>query len=220
MHQIRERLFVGSWKDAVQCNKNSNFEVITVANDATNNPECMGKHFFPMTDPGTESEDGVLLFKAVKKIEELMKGDKNILVHCISGVNRSPSVIIAYLMRSEKLSIADAHNVIKKVRKHINPCDHQLQNAIYATGQTTQLSRKGFEQAHLTEHEEIVHKCYLDILGRPADQDGLSHYSELMAIDVGFTEDKMRLTLLKSNEYKEKQLESDSKHGLYGKSEE
>ena len=44
-----------------------------------------------------------------------------ILVHCMAGISRSPSVVAAYLMRAEGLSLADALAAIVSVRPIVSP---------------------------------------------------------------------------------------------------
>lgn len=41
--------------------------------------------------------------------------DKKILIHCYSGISRSASFVIGYLMYKLKLNFADAYNYIKKI---------------------------------------------------------------------------------------------------------
>lgn len=52
-----------------------------------------------------------------------------ILVHCASGRSRSASVVIAYLMREEKLSYEAAYSAVESIRPEIQPTSgfcHQL----------------------------------------------------------------------------------------------
>lgn len=46
---------------------------------------------------------------------------ENILVHCNAGVSRSPTIVISYLMASEKLSFDQAYQKVKEVRSCIKP---------------------------------------------------------------------------------------------------
>lgn len=54
----------------------------------------------------------------------------SILVHCAAGRSRSASIVIAYLMRIEKLTYLEARNSVQKVRTIIQPntgFSHQLE---------------------------------------------------------------------------------------------
>ncbi|XP_034941628.1 dual specificity protein phosphatase 19-like [Chelonus insularis] len=45
----------------------------------------------------------------------------NILVHCNAGVSRSPTVVISYIMATEKLSYTEAFQKVKNIRTYIRP---------------------------------------------------------------------------------------------------
>jgi protein-tyrosine phosphatase len=46
-----------------------------------------------------------------------------VYVHCVAGISRSPSVIIAYLMIYKQISYSAALNHVKKQRNIVNPND-------------------------------------------------------------------------------------------------
>ncbi|CAG8769285.1 16571_t:CDS:2, partial [Cetraspora pellucida] len=47
--------------------------------------------------------------------------DKSVLVHCEMGISRSPTVVIAYIMRSQKKSLKDALAFVKEKRSVTRP---------------------------------------------------------------------------------------------------
>jgi len=59
------------------------------------------------------------LDKCFNFIEEARKNAKNILVHCHAGVNRSATVVVAYLMASQKWDLKTAYSYVKERRKII-----------------------------------------------------------------------------------------------------
>ena len=45
----------------------------------------------------------------------------NIYIHCVMGISRSPSIVIAYLMYKNKMKYDEAYDFVKGKRKVINP---------------------------------------------------------------------------------------------------
>lgn len=48
-----------------------------------------------------------------------LKG-KSVLIHCIAGVSRSPTIIIAYMIRKLKMNFITAYNKMKSIRPIID----------------------------------------------------------------------------------------------------
>lgn len=61
------------------------------------------------------------LVKSVNFINAQIKLNKNVLVHCKAGASRSPTVVIAYLMRKFNLNVAEACLFLKEKAYYINP---------------------------------------------------------------------------------------------------
>ncbi|XP_046677812.1 dual specificity protein phosphatase 19-like [Homalodisca vitripennis] len=58
---------------------------------------------------------------AIKLIADEIESGGRILVHCNAGVSRSASIVIAFLMKREKLCYKDAYFALKNVRPCIKP---------------------------------------------------------------------------------------------------
>jgi len=54
-------------------------------------------------------------------IERARKKEKKITVHCMAGVSRSVTIVIAYLMRKNKWSLQSSYDHVKKSRSIANP---------------------------------------------------------------------------------------------------
>lgn len=60
-----------------------------------------------------------LLFLSLKECAR--KNNQKVLVHCQAGISRSPTIVIAYLMKKQNLSMNDAYNLVSDKRKIIGP---------------------------------------------------------------------------------------------------
>ena len=58
---------------------------------------------------------------AVNFISLAVKNKTSVLVHCIAGVSRSSSCVIAYLMRRHGLRLSQAYAAVKRKRGIIQP---------------------------------------------------------------------------------------------------
>ena len=52
---------------------------------------------------------------------DFMDQAEKILVHCAAGVSRSPSIVIAYFIKKEKMTFDEAFNFVSDKRPFINP---------------------------------------------------------------------------------------------------
>jgi predicted protein tyrosine phosphatase len=66
---------------------------------------------------GSSSSSGVLSLTQPGKV----------LVHCSQGVSRSPTVVIAYLMRKQKRGFRAVLAEVKMKRREVNPCDNFME---------------------------------------------------------------------------------------------
>ncbi|KAG2209251.1 hypothetical protein INT47_005543 [Mucor saturninus] len=72
----------------------------------TDNPEANIIQYFP---------------EAIEFISKALHSQQILLVHCLAGVSRSPTIIAAYLMATQKLRYKAALALIKQTRPFINP---------------------------------------------------------------------------------------------------
>jgi len=55
------------------------------------------------------------------KMNEVIKRNGIVLVHCVAGISRSTSMILAYLMKHKRMRLRDAHNMVKLRRSFVRP---------------------------------------------------------------------------------------------------
>lgn len=94
--------------------------VITVCNEV---PKVTLKHVesfkFDVADKPTESLSKYFDFIA-DKIHEISRKKGICLVHCVAGISRSATVVIAYLMKHLKMNLRDAHSFVKSKRPFVS----------------------------------------------------------------------------------------------------
>jgi atypical dual specificity phosphatase len=66
------------------------------------------------------------LHQAVGIIYKSIKNQQPIFVHCREGIERSPTVCIAYLCLVQKMELWRAFNQVKQVRPQISPTHNQV----------------------------------------------------------------------------------------------
>jgi Leucine-rich repeat (LRR) protein len=134
--QVTESLFLGSMHAASNRSILSSLgisHVLTVANDAkarhlddeSNDLTCLHLQLRENKDANLR----LVLDQAFSFIDQ-GRQQGSCLVHCVAGINRSASIVIAYLMFSEKLSYEQAYEKVKSVRQEINPMRTFVQQLI------------------------------------------------------------------------------------------
>lgn len=121
--KITDNLFLSSFMAATETNLNKHGItcVITVCKevprvslkkidaiklDVLDRPnECLIKYFDSIAD----------------KIKEVSDKNGKTLVHCVAGVSRSTTMVLAYLMKHGKMMLRDAHDYVKSRRPFIRP---------------------------------------------------------------------------------------------------
>lgn len=76
------------------------------------------EYFFVFIDDH-ESEPIHLEFKGC--IDFISKTEGSVLVHCMAGISRSATIVIAYLMSENQMSFSDAYAYVKKRRSIVRP---------------------------------------------------------------------------------------------------
>ncbi|KAJ3127394.1 hypothetical protein HK098_006383 [Nowakowskiella sp. JEL0407] len=75
--------------------------------------------YFPLLDDEVQSLDGI--DTVLDYIKSAIDANGKVLVHCQLGVSRSPAVCIAYIMREEDISMAEALRIVRVARSQALP---------------------------------------------------------------------------------------------------
>ena len=63
---------------------------------------------------GNKKADAVTIFKALDKIETELGKNKDVLVHCAAGLNRSPFLVACYIAKKRRIPYSQAVEIVKQ----------------------------------------------------------------------------------------------------------
>jgi len=81
------------------------------------------------------------LAQTLEQLRSLLTQHPPVLVHCLAGMERSPTVCIAYLCCDEQMPLWEALNWLKQVNPRTSPTPGQLQAVRDLMGPSSGLSR-------------------------------------------------------------------------------
>lgn len=128
--KILDGLYIGTYKTSMSkttLNSNSITHILCIGHEMESILKDVKKiliqdyKFMKIEVEDIEDENILFNFNSIYDfIEEgLLNG--RVLVHCYGGISRSPTIVIAYLIRKNKLSFEDAFNFVKNLKPDINP---------------------------------------------------------------------------------------------------
>jgi len=146
--QITEKLYLGSRFSAEDKDKLTSLGIryiLNVTTEAANLFTGLFQYYqIPIVDQ--EMENIMQYFPAAFEfIEKAMSEKSAILVHCVAGSSRSATIVIAYLMKYNNMSLKDAFVLCRKKRNIVSPNKgfmSQLivfENQLYSTNTVTTL---------------------------------------------------------------------------------
>ena len=121
---ISKHIALGGRDDANDIKKLKGHGVSHVLNVAAQMPNFFNGEFvylkIPLQDTDDASVSNVMpqAYEFIRRVETL---NGRVLVHCISGVSRSTTVILMYLMQAHKMQLLNAYNYVHSCRPFIEP---------------------------------------------------------------------------------------------------
>uniref|UniRef100_A0A670I8R2 Dual specificity phosphatase 22 n=1 Tax=Podarcis muralis TaxID=64176 RepID=A0A670I8R2_PODMU len=123
MNKILPGLFLGNFKDArdtEQLKKNNITHILSIHDSAR--PMLEGVKYLCIPAADSPSQNLVRHFKeSIEFIHECRLGGQSCLVHCLAGVSRSATLVVAYIMTITDLGWEDALSVVRASRSCANP---------------------------------------------------------------------------------------------------
>lgn len=131
---IKGQLWLGSGTNAsdLEALKSRNiYDVLNVADDVPNFHETDESFRYlklDVQDFGCDSGISRVFDKAFGFLQRAKDENKRVLVHCAAGANRSATIVIAWLMHSKQITLAEAWKEIKSKRRGVVPLkDNRLE---------------------------------------------------------------------------------------------
>lgn len=127
--KITDQIFIGS--DTYKCELTHKYNVEWFPNDITHiinvsdseidlenlSNTTFTYEYYPISEREKDvDKTRKCLFEAVERLNALISDNKKVFIHCSLGVNRSPSVVILYLIKYQKMTLYEAYKLISKNR--------------------------------------------------------------------------------------------------------
>ena len=123
MDKIIDHLYLSSVSEARNfdlLNQNNITHILTIADIKPRFPKHFIYKVISIPDLLTIKIDNYFE-TSFKFIEDAIKNEGNVLVHCHAGISRSPTIIIAYLIWKYGLPYSLAKKIVLKQRNFIDP---------------------------------------------------------------------------------------------------
>ncbi|KAF6144951.1 hypothetical protein GIB67_013302 [Kingdonia uniflora] len=110
---LPEFLYLGSYDNAARAELLKTQGISRVLNTV---PACQNLYKNSFTYHCLQEENSLPFDSAIQFLEQCEKDKARVLVHCMSGKNRSPAIVIAYLMKCKGWRLAQSYQWVKERR--------------------------------------------------------------------------------------------------------
>jgi len=117
-------LFLGSYYDACNFKKMEEFQInfiLNVKDSCRYPPQPFQLKHVPVDDYGRTNLSKDIFPKCFKFLEKVKENNGRVLIHCQSGVNRSASIVLAYLMTYRRMTFKEAFLFLRERRPIVSP---------------------------------------------------------------------------------------------------
>ena len=117
IHEITENLYLGNLSAAEDIDKLKELGIKKILSvlEEINWPKYEDSQFMHKA-LSIQDVDKQNIIKYFSECLHFIKGDDKVLVHCVNGINRSASIVIAYLMWTKKMTFKDAFEFVERKR--------------------------------------------------------------------------------------------------------
>jgi len=122
--EILPRLYLGNKVDSSSINLLRKARISHILNVTPDLPNAFEDNFKYLRLAVQDNWGGDLVShftEAYEFIDDAIKDDGYVLVHCLGGISRSSTIIIAYLMLKYDYSLNDAYDLVKSKKSNIAP---------------------------------------------------------------------------------------------------
>ncbi|XP_050208291.1 protein-tyrosine-phosphatase IBR5 [Mercurialis annua] len=113
---LPEFLYLGSYDNASRSELLKTQGISRVLNTV---PACQNLYKNSFTYHCLQDSKTLQFDDAIQFLEQCEKDKARVLVHCMSGKNRSPAIIIAFLMKSRRWRLAQSYQWVKERRPYV-----------------------------------------------------------------------------------------------------
>lgn len=120
---IIDNIYLGSQKAGVDMNKLLKLDIgyVLILGKGMKGNFDQITYKIMQIDDSLEQNISSIIGEALDFISESQRNNCNVLIHCVSGISRSASIVIAYMMDKYKLNYDQAFTHVKSKRDIIRP---------------------------------------------------------------------------------------------------
>jgi protein-tyrosine phosphatase len=128
-NHIIDNIYLGSQKSAIDLNKLIELNIKYILILGKGMKANFDQIIYKKIEIDDSLEENLLDYigETLDFIVESQKTASNILIHCVSGISRSASIVIVYLIKKHQMNYDEAFNYIKIKRPIIRPNSNFIQ---------------------------------------------------------------------------------------------